>query len=127
MADLPTYPLTTEGVEQALAALDKGGSEDVAMRLAELGIVGVRDNECGCPVAAYLSRTVDGVEGIQVGGDSAYLTGVVREVLDGGFIQSYDVRIHVDLSAAVSAFVEDFDQGIYPELIQSAEEANVDA
>lgn len=112
------YPLTEDGVREALAELDKGGSEDVAIRLAGLGFKGQRDNDCGCPVANYLARVVADVEYVMVSGESAYLTGIVREELDGGFLQSWDIRFHVDLPAAVAAFVEDFDQGIYADLVE---------
>lgn len=117
MADLPTYPLTVEGVERALAELDKGGSEDVAIRLQELGIRGVRGNDCGCPVANYLARAVAYAETVTVSGDSVYVTGTDYEDIEG-FRQPWDVMFHATLPDSVSAFVEDFDQGIYPELIE---------
>lgn len=115
MADLPTYPLTAVGVGQALADLDKGGSEDVAIRLQELGIRGVRGNECGCPVANYLGRVLPYVESVVVGGDGVYITGITYEDVNG-FQQPWDVRLHATLPDSVSAFVVDYDQGCYPEL-----------
>jgi hypothetical protein len=117
VTDLPTYPLTVEGVEQALAELDKGGSEGVAIRLQELGIRGARGNECGCPVANYLTRAVASAETVTVSGDSVYVTGTDYEDIEG-FRQPWEVLFHTTLPDAVSAFVEDFDQGIYPELIE---------
>ena len=120
-ADLPTYPLTAEGVEQALAELDKGGSEDVAIRLQELGITGLRDSDCACPIANYLLRVLPGLDEATASGDSAYLKGTEYEDLHG-FQQPWDVRFHVTFPDAVSAFVEDFDAGIYPELIEKTEE-----
>lgn len=118
---LPTYPLTTEGVTEALADLDKGGSEDVAIRLTELGITGVQDAECACPLAQYLLRAVPGLREAIVGGDSVYLTGVVHEDMNG-FQQPWDVRFHVSLPDSLGAFVEDFDAGVYPELIEPTRE-----
>lgn len=126
MADLPTYPLTPEGVSEALNALDKGGSEDVAQRLTELGITGQRGVECGCPIASYLGRVLPYVEHVAIGSDSAYICGTAYVDL-GGFQQPYDVTLHANLPDSVSAFVDDFDQGIYPELIESTEEVNTDA
>ena len=120
------YPLTEEGVRRALADLDKGGSEDVAIRLAELGFKGQRDNDCGCPVANYLGAVVADVEYVMVGGESAHLTGIVREELDGGFLQSWDVRFHATLPDSVSAFVEDFDAGVFPELIEAPQTVEED-
>lgn len=119
MTDLPTYPLTPVGVSEALNALDKGGSEDVARRLTELGIQGQRDNDCACPIGVYLMRVLPDAEYVQVGGGHAYITGIVRD--DLGF--SWPVVLHVDLPDSITAFVEDFDGGIYPELIESTEEA----
>lgn len=118
MADeTPTYPLTPEGVTAALNALPVG-SEDIAMRFTELGIKGQRDNDCACPVAAYLLRVVSDAEYVQVGGEAAYIKGIVRETVAAGFIQSFDARLSVNFSDAVSAFVEDFDAGMYPDLIE---------
>lgn len=120
MADLPTYDLAeVGGVSRALAELDKGGSEDVAARLTELGVVGQKDNDCACPVAVYLGRVLPDAEYVQVGGGHAYITGIVRD--DLGF--SWPVVVHADLPDSITAFVEDFDGGIYPELIESTEEA----
>lgn len=118
MADLRQHPLTDDGVREALKELDKGGSEDVAIRLAELGIKGQRDTDCGCPVAVYLNRVLPDVEYAFVGSEAAFITGVVREEVDGGFINSWDVRLHATLPDSVSAFVEDFDAGCYPELVE---------
>lgn len=112
---LPTYPLTTEGVTEALADLDKGGSEDVAIRLAELGIRGVRGNECGCVLAVYLLAVITDAESVIVSGDSVYITGTVYEDING-FQQPWDVRLHATLPDSVSALVEDFDAGVFPEL-----------
>lgn len=127
MTDLPTYPLTPEGVTEALGALDKGGSEDVAHRLAELGVTGQLDNDCACPIAAYLLKVLPGVEYVQVGGSEAFIRGEVREDVGAGYIQPWDVTFNADLPDALAAFVEDFDQGMYPELIEPTEKVNTDA
>lgn len=119
MPDLPRFDLTPEGVQAALADLDKGGSEDVAMRLQELGIRGVRGNECGCPVANYLGRVL-GADTVMVSRGEVFAYGTAYEDWNG-FPQPLDLRLHADLPDSVSAFVEDFDQGIYPELVDSTE------
>lgn len=124
MADLPTYDLAEiGGVSRAFAELDKGGSEDVASRLAELGITGQRDNDCACPIANYLTRVLPDAEYVQVGGGHTYISGVVRD--DLGY--SWPVVVHADTPDSITAFVEDFDQGIYPELIAPIEEVSTDA
>jgi hypothetical protein len=116
MTDLPTYPLSEEGVTQALADLDKGGSEDIAHRFAELGIKGQVGHECACPVHAYLTRVLPDADSVNVGGTEVFVWGWLRD--EFGF--SYDVRFHTSLPDSVSAFIEDFDQAIYPELIEEA-------
>lgn len=118
MPDFPTYDLAEiGGVTRALAELDLGGSEDVAQRLAELGITGQRDNDCACPIANYLVRVLPDAEYVQVGGGHAYIRGVVRD--DLGY--SWPVVVHTETPDSITAFVEDFDGGIYPELIESTE------
>lgn len=113
MPDLSTYPLTPEGVTEALNALPVG-SEDIAIRLAEFGIKGQRDNDCACPVAHYLERAIPDAESVTVGGTEAFVCGLVRD--DLGF--TADVRIHVGFPDGVCAFVEDFDGRKYPDLIE---------
>lgn len=117
MTDLPKFPLTEEGVTAALADLDKGGSEDVAIRFEELGATGRRDNASTCPVACYLKTRLPDAEYVVVEREHVYLVGIVRRIIDG-FTDSADVRLSVELPDSVSAFVEDFDQGIYPQLIE---------
>jgi hypothetical protein len=117
-----TYSLSEEGVTAALADLDKGGSEDVAIRLQELGVKGERSgNDTSCPLANYLKCVIADVEYALVGREAAYVKGVLRGDLGEGFIQSWDVRFNVGLPDSVSTFIEDFDAGIYPELIETAE------
>jgi len=120
MADA-SYELSPEGVTAALAALDKGGSEDVAMRLQELGIRGRQDSGCACPIAEYLLRVVPGMESVTVGAESAYVYGITYDDLDFQIVLG---PTHVTLPDSVSAFVEDFDQGCFPELVLSTEEVN---
>lgn len=114
-----TYSLSEEGVTAALADLDKGGSEDVAIRLAELGILGIQGDDCACPVANYLARALPNVETVTVARGEVYARGTVYEDLDG-FPQPLDVLLHAELPDSVDAFVADFDAGVYPDLIQEA-------
>lgn len=113
MTDLPTYPLTANGVEMAIADLP-GASEDIAECLEGLGIRGVLDNACGCPLAVYFQRVLSGASYIQVDGTDMFIRGTDIDEL--GIAWPYEG--HPDLPSGMTAFVEDFDQGIYPELIE---------
>lgn len=117
-----TYDLSPAGVAAALADLDKGGSEDVAIRLQELGIRGDKDNDCDCPVARYLIAVVPGIESATVGAETAFVTGIVSRVIEG-HVESDSLRYVAHLPESVSAFVEDFDAGCYPELIEENQSA----
>lgn len=126
MADLPSFPLTPEGVQEALADLDKGGSEDVAARLAELGITGRQDSGCACPLANYLHIVIPALESVTVESGSAYVYGITYALDDPAFPIVLG-PLHITLPESVSAFVEDFDQGCFPELVLSTEEVSADA
>lgn len=121
MPDLPSFPLTPEGVAEALADLDKGGSEEVAMRFEELGFKGQRSSITEDPLARFLRAVLPDAEYIQIDAGEVFVRGVYREDLGDGFINSWDVVFHVPLPDSVEAFVEDFDQGIYTFLIDSTE------
>lgn len=118
MADLPRFDLTPEGVQAALVDLDKGGSEDVAERLAELGFKGCRGNDGACPVAVYMLTVVPRLEWTVVGGESAYVYGWRYD--DLGMTEHLG-PVNIPLPDSVSAFVEDFDQGCFPELVLAEE------
>jgi hypothetical protein len=118
-----TYPLSEEGVSAALNALPPL-SEDIAIRLDELGIKGQRGQDCACPVVNYLARVLPDAEEITVGHGTAFIKGVVRQDIDG-FYDSWDVRLHVAFGGGITDFVEDFDGGLYPDLIE--EDSNADA
>ena len=124
-ADLPSFPLTPDGVTDALADLDKGGSEDVAERFEELGFKGQRDSITDDPLARYLRAVLPDAEYIQIDAGDVFVRGIYREDLGDGFINSWDVVLHVPLPDSVEAFVEDFDAGVYEFLIDS--EVNADA
>jgi hypothetical protein len=120
-ADLPRFDLTPEGVSAALADLDKGGSEDVAMRLEELGIRGRQDSGCACPIAEYLLQVVPGMDSVTVERESAYVYGIRYDLDDPAFPIVLG-PLHITLPDSVSAFVADFDQGCFPQLVLSTEE-----
>lgn len=115
MADHPTYPLTEDGVREALRALGDG-SEDVAGRLEQLGIKGFRDDDCSCPVANYLRKTFPDIETVWVLRDNVFIEAYQTDEFGFGL----PVKFDTSNPDPVSAFVGDFDAGIYPELIEEA-------
>lgn len=107
MSQPPAPPDITTRVRAALAELALPSPDDIAARLAELGCKGVQADECGCPVAVYLSRL-----------DPRWVVEVrsaVAEIFFGD--GELDRPVLVGLPEIVSWFVERFDHGAYPELI----------
>lgn len=103
MAD-PNLPTVAEVIDK-LAAL--GGSAQIAMYLREQRCVGDLGWSRSCPVARYVHRETG--ESVRIGG-VVYLQ---RLGWDGADV----VR---SLPEPVGEFIEDFDGGRYPDLIQPA-------
>lgn len=94
------YPLTEDGIRDALAAL--GPTADrVAETLRLFGIKGQRETCNSCPVAEYLHRVVEGVSFVEV----RRMT--VRVLRDVG------VLVAVDTPTPVHRFVDAFDGGAW--------------
>lgn len=113
MANLPTYPLTVDGVEHAIAAIP-GTSEDIAEWLATHDIRGVLDNACGCPLAVYFHRVLPAADYVQVDGTDVLIIGTYID--DLGLGEGF--RYHPDLPGGAAWFTEDFDNNVYPELVR---------
>lgn len=91
--------------EMTLLARIKGlnsieSSEEVAEFLIKENCKGTPDDGESCPLANYLSRGLD-IQEVEVFGDTAVVDGV-----------SYS------LSEILNFFMEDFDSGAFPELVQ---------
>jgi hypothetical protein len=87
-------------IEQDLAALGET-RQQVYEKLFQLGIKGKRHNSCQCPIARYLKskeHKILGVSSTYIG--TPYSTG------------GKDIETPV----IISAFIYDFDAGMYPDL-----------
>lgn len=102
---------------QAVAALAELGctANEIADHLSALGITGVQEGATDCPIAGYLRQRFPGWQ-VGVCEEKAHISpaGVAIWVL---------APVDVDLPEAVRWFIERFDRGAYPHLIQRAEVA----
>lgn len=99
-------------VRQALA--DLGPDPDtIADRLRQLGVKGYRSEECHCVLAVYLQRALDPAWIVEV------LETSVR-VLPGDGVSGPAEPVGVPLPEHVTWFVQRFDKGAYPDLVEGA-------
>lgn len=108
--NLPTYEFSDAGLRQALAALGDR-SAAIADTMRTLGFKGQRNRCKVCPVANYLLAAFPGADDVNVGDEQCQ---VFRTVVD--YVDVQHERIAVDTPSAVACFVEDFDNGYYPQL-----------
>ena len=94
-----------ENPAEALKSLGRSVAA-VATTLHELGIRGYADDERSCPVARFLAR-----EGWWAEVTQANITCHRRLGKDGGIM-----LFHLRPSAQIRKFIEQFDEGAYPEL-----------
>lgn len=114
MSDLPTYDLSPEGVTEALAALGND-PEHIRTALATGGFKGITDNENCCVVANYLRAVLPGVEDVYVWQGGVW---VEWSVPDPNGLDA-DQRHHDWYPPrSFAVFIEDYDAGKYPELIE---------
>jgi hypothetical protein len=100
-----TAPTPLERLEQALAELGALTPDGIADRMRALGIKGVREKSCECPLARYLDpRGIDGVRVSPHFGPTwvAWFMGTVVEVT---------------LPSTVAEFAVRFDRGVYLDLV----------
>ena len=104
-----TYTQDLDGVWEALIAL---GDEDqkIAAVLRAKGIKGRKNEACACPIANYLAGIFGEMSTPAVEETTVKLLG-------------WDDRMHMQLPDAVQDFVESFDLGWFPELIEEASNA----
>jgi hypothetical protein len=105
--DAPQYPVSWDGLKQALAALGDTADE-IAASLQAQGIKGAREDNRSCPVARYLEKVFPGWEPDVQG----------REVI---LAHGHEVGIEVDVEP-IGAFVQAFDDEGYPDLDESPRE-----
>lgn len=100
-----TYTQDLDGVWEALTAL---GDEDqkIAAVLAAKGIKGKQREACACPIANYLAGIFGDKSTPEVEENTVKLLGWGTD--------------HMQLPDAVQDFVESFDLGWFPELIEEA-------
>lgn len=96
-------PTIEEKREHAVTLLMNLGdtSAEVAGNLRSGGFTGIPDDSCNCPVARFLQREL-GTVSVTVGSQA--------------HIEDEDEKNGVDLPKAVTDFVNNFDDGDYPEL-----------
>lgn len=118
MTDLPTYPLTVEGIRRAVAWLDAADSFDLGYRLKDAGVKGVIGNECFCPIAVRLRQLLPDALQVFVEAETVRVEGYDRDAF--GF--DLPVVVSVTLPDAAQDLVQEVDRGEWPELIESTEE-----
>ena len=103
-----TYTQDLDGVWEALIAL---GDEDqkVAAVLRSKGIKGRKNEACACPIANYLAEIFGEMSTPEVEESTVKFLGWGDD--------------HMQLPDAVQDFVESFDLGWFPELIEEASNA----
>jgi hypothetical protein len=111
-----TYPFTDAGVAMALRAL--GSTEpQVAANLYALGYRGVRGSNSHSPEAHYLTDVIDGADWAEVycGTDGTYAVVTCRD--------RQEFSVVADLPTPVVVYIERFDFGWHPELIEEESHA----
>lgn len=111
MGDL-TYAFSDDGLRQALVALGDS-PEAVGRTLQAMGLRGRRHLCRVCPVAKYLLLVIEGADDIGVHDYKAFAFRTVVEYTD----VASEVA-STELPVVVQAFVEDFDDGRFPDLIE---------
>jgi hypothetical protein len=102
MADDPLVRLKEAVTELAVSTAT---ADDVADLLRKAGVTGERGHAHSCPIANYLAQVV-GIE-VSVSGDDVVLIGDESELF----------MYAVSLSDSVQKFINQFDDDMYPDLI----------
>jgi hypothetical protein len=112
-----TFPLTPDGVTAALTALGND-PEHIRQTLSAGGFKGVRDDEDSCVVATYLRAVLPPVEDVYVWQGGAWVEWTIPD--PNGLDTD---RQHFDWhpTPSFAAFIEHFDKGEYPDLIEESE------
>jgi hypothetical protein len=107
------YPLTEEGLADALAALgDTPGT--VAETLTDGGYRGVRDDCNECPTALYLLDVIVGITAVDV--DRVTVTATSDTPAAARISENWQVRVLAVVPIPVREFIAAFDDGNFPDL-----------
>lgn len=112
MTDLPTYPLTVDGVTAACRYLDLE-SWEIAEIATDAGVEGVPGNECACILAVLFGLLIPDAEEVFVEAWSVRVKGTIRD--DIGF--DVPAVVSCDLPPGCTDLIADFDALRYPALI----------
>ncbi len=110
-----TYPLSPEGVAEALRTLDLE-SWEIAEKLKALGVKGVQMDECRCALAVYIATLLPDASSVHVEVDQVRINGSLRD--EFGF--DFPVVLSRDMPGGAQDFIAEFDDGKHPELIEGA-------
>jgi len=121
MTDLPTYPLTVDGITAVVRTLDHE-SWELAERLSSAGVKGIPGNECACPIARHLQLLLPPGAEVFVEAEIVRVNGTERD--SSGC--DLPVTVSVSLPDGAQDLVQEFDRGEWPELIEKTEEVSTD-
>lgn len=112
-----TFALTPDGVTAALRTLDVE-SWEIAEKLKAAGIKGKPMDECRCALAAYIHTLIPTAHTIYVEAEHLRVEGRIGD--EFGF-DPWPVALSVAMPDGAQDFVQDFDRGEYPDLIEESE------
>lgn len=95
--------------------------EEIAQSLQARGIQGVRNASCSCPLALYLRSKGYPYARVHVRYTEDDITGDDSEEVESALVEGAlpsDSRERVEIPTVFAKFVESFDNGLYPALVQ---------
>lgn len=111
---MTTFALTPDGVTAALRTLDVE-SWEIADKLRAAGIKGTPMDECRCALAAYIHRLIPVVDKVYVEAEHVGVEGwIAGEYGMDGELYRQSFR----MPDGAQDFVQEFDKGEYPDLIE---------
>lgn len=114
-----TYPLSIEGVSGAMRCLDLDAWL-LAEQFEAAGLKGVRDNEYACPIAVRVHQLIPDASAVYVEAEMVRIEGYERD--NSGFGFDVPVILSVPLPDGAQDFIQEFDRGEHPQLIEEVTE-----
>ena len=109
--------ITEEWLTQTLTELGNN-ADKVATSLRDAEVKGRRNNAAQCPVARYIARrVVERVPSTRLQIDILSDTAVITAPKPNADVD--DVIVTVELPDSILAFIQRFDQGDYPDLVEN--------